>query len=94
VAVITARPGRIKQIVDIPLPIPRYAEEDIRSSAAFTEIRHELWKLLSAEVTKTGASQSGGFGGELRTAKITVDESAKELVRPLHPAVSERGGLV
>jgi NitT/TauT family transport system ATP-binding protein len=48
VAVITARPGRIKKIVDIPLPIPRYAEEDIRSSAAFVEIRHELWKLLSA----------------------------------------------
>lgn len=54
VAVITARPGRIKKIVEIPLPVPRHVEEDIRSSAAFSEIRHELWKLLSEEVVGPG----------------------------------------
>lgn len=75
VAVITARPGRIKKIVDIPLPIPRYAVEDIRSSAGFSGIRHELWKLLSEEVVNSGALNGlGGFapavssGGSGRSA--------------------------
>lgn len=61
VAVITARPGRIKKIVDIPLPVPRHAEEDIRSSAAFSNIRHELWTLLGEEVVNTGTLS--GFAG-------------------------------
>lgn len=61
VAVLTARPGRIKKIVDIPLPIPRYVEEDIRSSAAFSEIRHELWALLGEEVANPAGSS--GFAG-------------------------------
>lgn len=67
VAVITARPGRIKRIVDIPLPIPRYAEEDIRSSAGFSEVRHELWKLLSEEVVNSGALS--GFADQPEAAR-------------------------
>lgn len=52
VAMITARPGTIKKIVDIPLPQPRYEEKDIRSSAQFSKIRHELWELLTEEVDR------------------------------------------
>jgi len=44
VAVMTARPGRIEEIIDIPFPRPRH--EELRGSAAFTEIvqhiRHRL----------------------------------------------------
>jgi NitT/TauT family transport system ATP-binding protein len=85
VAVITARPGRIKKIVDIPLPIPRYAEEDIRSSAAFSEIRHELWKLLSEEVVNAGVLS--GFG---QTLQVTSNE-AVEPGRALPSALLQRG---
>ncbi|MEN6437598.1 MAG: ABC transporter ATP-binding protein [Syntrophobacter sp.] len=52
VAVMTSRPGTIKAIVDISLPTPRYEEKDLRSSARFAKIRHELWELLSEEVEK------------------------------------------
>lgn len=71
VAVITARPGRIKEIVDIPLPDHRAAEEDIRSSAAFSEVRHRLWKLLSEEVVNSGTLNGyGGYQPAARPAKV------------------------
>ena len=51
VAVITARPGRVKQVLDVELPAPRYAR-DVRSTPAFAACRHALWELLSEEVTR------------------------------------------
>jgi NitT/TauT family transport system ATP-binding protein len=51
VAVMTSRPGRIKQIVDIPLG-SRTSTEDLRSDPAFTRYRHEIWSLLRDEVVK------------------------------------------
>lgn len=53
VAIMTARPGTIKKIVEIPLPERRYEKDDIKSSARFTKIRHELWQLLKEEVAKS-----------------------------------------
>ncbi|MGN7457624.1 ABC transporter ATP-binding protein [Paenibacillus pasadenensis] len=57
VAVMTARPGRIKRIVDIPLG-RRSEEEDTRSAAAFGELRHEIWSELREEV-RLSQSQDG-----------------------------------
>jgi len=54
VAVITARPGRIKRIVDVELPAPRYGR-DVRSTPEFARVRHALWELLAEEVDKTTA---------------------------------------
>jgi NitT/TauT family transport system ATP-binding protein len=51
VAVMTSRPGRIKQIVDIPITA-RSATEDLRSDPEFTRRRHEIWSLLRDEVTR------------------------------------------
>ena len=48
VAVMTARPGKIKKIIDINLPRPR--TDEIRNSTAFAKIRHEAWELLKDEV--------------------------------------------
>jgi NitT/TauT family transport system ATP-binding protein len=50
VAVVTARPGSIKQIIDIDLPRPRNG--DIRSSSEFAANRHRVWDSLKAEVNK------------------------------------------
>jgi NitT/TauT family transport system ATP-binding protein len=50
VAVMTSRPGRIKEIVDVRLG-ERGAEDDVRSSAEFAEYRHQVWSLLRDEVT-------------------------------------------
>ncbi|HWR44854.1 ABC transporter ATP-binding protein [Sporomusa sp.] len=50
VAVMTARPGHIKEIIDIDLPRPR--TEEIRNSAEFVKIRQYAWNLIKDEVTK------------------------------------------
>lgn len=64
VAVMTAGPGRIKEIVDIDLAGTRLGEQDIRTSYAFTQLRHELWSLLKTEVDQAqgGATQGGATG--------------------------------
>lgn len=53
VAVMSANPGTIKEIVDINLPRPR---DGIRSSAEFGWIRHKLWELLQ-NVPEVNAEQ-------------------------------------
>src|SRR5438132_3271510 len=42
VAVLTSRPGRIKQIIDNPLHSTSQ-EEDLRSTPAFAMARHQIW---------------------------------------------------
>jgi NitT/TauT family transport system ATP-binding protein len=56
VAVMTSRPGRIKQIIDIPLG-SRTAAEDLRSDPVFARYRHEIWSLLRDEVVKAQAQE-------------------------------------
>jgi NitT/TauT family transport system ATP-binding protein len=51
VAVMTSRPGRIKEILRIPLE-SRTSEADLRSDPEFVRIRHEIWSLLHDEVAK------------------------------------------
>ncbi|MBF6241020.1 ABC transporter ATP-binding protein [Nocardia otitidiscaviarum] len=50
VAVLTSRPGRVKEIVNIDLE--HGAETDIRSSERFREFRHHIWSLLRGEVAR------------------------------------------
>jgi NitT/TauT family transport system ATP-binding protein len=52
VAVMTARPGRIKQIVDVSLTA-RSTTDDLRSEPQFTWYRHKIWTLLRDEVAQT-----------------------------------------
>ncbi|HEX3032264.1 MAG TPA: ABC transporter ATP-binding protein [Bacillota bacterium] len=49
VAVMTANPGTIKEVVPIDLPRPRQYG-DIRSTVEFGWIRHKVWELLQADV--------------------------------------------
>ena len=49
VAVLSARPGKLKQIVDVNIP-DHDGDADIRSHPAFVEHRHEVWSLLHDEV--------------------------------------------
>ncbi|MGP3926875.1 ABC transporter ATP-binding protein [Streptomyces sp. 8N616] len=51
VAVMTSRPGRIKQVVPIAFD-SRTATDDLRSSAEFARYRHEIWSLLHDEVAR------------------------------------------
>jgi len=45
VAVMSGRPGRVVEVIDVPLG-SRTGGGDIRSEAAFVRLRHELWALL------------------------------------------------
>ncbi|MFC6334384.1 ABC transporter ATP-binding protein [Paenibacillus septentrionalis] len=45
VVILSANPGRVKKIVEIPLK-HRLADADIRSNPAFVKARHEVWSLL------------------------------------------------
>jgi NitT/TauT family transport system ATP-binding protein len=54
VAVLTSRPGRIKQIVDVE--IDRTAE-DVRSEEGFRAQRHHIWTLLRDEVERARSEE-------------------------------------
>jgi NitT/TauT family transport system ATP-binding protein len=69
VAVMTTRPGRIKEIVEIPEAL-RAGTEDVRSLPLFGELRHEIWSLLHDEVDS--ARQE-------RRARIAAQPAKKEL---------------
>ncbi|TYK49187.1 ABC transporter ATP-binding protein [Actinomadura decatromicini] len=58
VAVMTARPGTVKEVVDIDLG-PRDADRDPRSTPEFAAHRHRVWSLLRDEV-RAVAVQKGG----------------------------------
>ncbi len=50
VIVLTARPGRVKQVLNVPFPRPRKLAA-IRADPAFGELRAHLWDLLRQEIT-------------------------------------------
>ncbi|MNV94315.1 Bicarbonate transport ATP-binding protein CmpD [compost metagenome] len=49
VAVMTSRPGRIKEVIDVPFEA-RTSEEDLRAHPDFVRLRHQIWDLLKDEV--------------------------------------------
>ncbi|MGQ0551220.1 MAG: ABC transporter ATP-binding protein [Armatimonadota bacterium] len=54
--VMTSRPGRVKQIADVPIPRPRNVYR-IHDSAEFRRIYERLWEELLSEVQKTEAQE-------------------------------------
>ncbi|ACL16475.1 ABC transporter ATP-binding protein [Methanosphaerula palustris] len=52
VAVMTARPGKIKEIVEIPISHKQRLEEDVQSTEEYVRVRHILWATLKDEVDK------------------------------------------
>ncbi|MCP1830429.1 NitT/TauT family transport system ATP-binding protein [Bradyrhizobium sp. USDA 4532] len=73
VAVMTSRPGRIKEIVDIPAAL-RSEAEDVRSLPEFGRVRHEIWSLLREEVQKAQLGQSAS-----RVSAGRVEREVKEV---------------
>jgi len=66
VAVMTSRPGRIKQVIDIPAEL-HSETEDVRSLPVFGSVRHEVWSLLRDEVLKAQQGQPCGERDVRRT---------------------------
>jgi NitT/TauT family transport system ATP-binding protein len=55
VVLMSARPGRIKQVYEVPFGRPRSAQ--VRGTAAFVAFRDTLWQELKTEVNKQSAGQ-------------------------------------
>lgn len=51
IAVMTSRPGRIKQVMEVPAAL-RSNHDDVRSSPEFGQLRHAIWSQLREEVVK------------------------------------------
>lgn len=45
VAVLSPRPGQVREIVDVPFGRPRY-DSDIKATEEFSELRQRLWEML------------------------------------------------
>lgn len=56
IVVMTAAPGRVKAIVDVPFSRPRQAYE-MRADPAYGRLIHHLWGLLREEVLKARAEE-------------------------------------
>ncbi|MCC8951897.1 ABC transporter ATP-binding protein [Bradyrhizobium sp. Pear77] len=65
VAVMTSRPGRIKEIIDIPERL-RTEPEDVRALPEFGQVRHEVWSLLRDEVQRAQQGQLADAAGVRR----------------------------
>jgi NitT/TauT family transport system ATP-binding protein len=72
VAIMTSRPGRIKQVIEVP-EVLRSETEDVRSLPAFGAVRHEVWTLLRDEVLK---AQQGQLNGDVDL--LRAESPAKE----------------
>ena len=54
----TAQPGRIKQIIDVPFPHPRDLMK-LSVSAEFGALKHDIWRVLEEEVMRARAEMEG-----------------------------------
>lgn len=68
VAVMTSRPGRIKQVIEVPFE-SRTSEEDLRSNPEFVKIRHQIWDLLKDEVQRAQEQEKSKtlYAGNLKS---------------------------
>ena len=57
IVVISRRPGRIKEVLDVNLPRPRF-DKDVKSLPEYTELRERIWELVKDEAL------SGAHGEE------------------------------
>jgi NitT/TauT family transport system ATP-binding protein len=56
IVVMTAQPGSIRAVLDVPFPRPR-STTDVRSNADFGSLFSQTWELLREEVTRARLAQ-------------------------------------
>lgn len=61
IVLMTAAPGRVKAVIDVPFPRPRQAYE-MRADPAYGRLTRRLWDLLRDEVLKAKAEEAREYG--------------------------------
>ena len=51
VVVLTRRPGRVKQVLEVNLPRPRYGY-DVRAEPEFVRLRRQAWEIIKEEIDR------------------------------------------
>jgi NitT/TauT family transport system ATP-binding protein len=59
IIILSARPGRVKAVINNDLPLPRHIE--IQLSPDYARLKKQVWSLVAEEIRKHGAA---GFSGE------------------------------
>ncbi|HEY3424332.1 MAG TPA: ABC transporter ATP-binding protein, partial [Negativicutes bacterium] len=93
VAVMTARPGKIKEIIDVALPRPR--TEDIRNSTEFAQIRQYAWSLIKDEVSKAQSLQESTQNQQenvIAASTLSLQEKFKDIIQKRIGGRSEKMG--
>ena len=57
VVVISYRPGKVKEIVDINFPRPRMSNSEVKTSREYAQIRDHIWKLVKDEASQTNRGE-------------------------------------
>lgn len=57
VVVLTRGPGRIRTVIDVDLPRPRW-DYDVRGAENFAKVRHEIWEMLREDLEHEKAAVS------------------------------------
>ena len=57
IAVISNRPGKVREVIDVDIPRPRLAEGEITAHPRYGELREHLWNLVKDEAL--GAKDAG-----------------------------------
>jgi NitT/TauT family transport system ATP-binding protein len=73
VAIMTSRPGRIKQVIEVP-EVLRQQGQDIRALPEFGATRHEIWTLLREEVLKAQEQEK-----RRKLGRVSRPESASKV---------------
>lgn len=64
IAVFSARPGKVLELIDINLPRPRWSnEQEVKGSPAFVQYRQHIWSVLKQELQRAVVMDSAR-GGE------------------------------
>jgi NitT/TauT family transport system ATP-binding protein len=56
IAVMSARPGRIREVIELPFGWPRNADQ-VRSDPRFAELRLHIWRQLHTPRTRQAAAK-------------------------------------
>jgi len=57
VAVISYRPGKIKEIVEVNFPRPRMSNSEVKTSREYAQLRDHIWTLVKDEASQTNRGE-------------------------------------